>query len=161
MTPLGREDDARNLRQIMRALPASPFYKVECDDQPVIVRVAHRQKKTYIYAANPFAEPVQLRIPAHLPGGNGLPGAWPLACRDHRSGGGEYPSRIDVPLDGYGLAAWEIDCEQCGHAGIPRGAVRAGDRIPQSQNPEVWKAGRRAAGEPAAKGLAPAFRSLL
>jgi hypothetical protein len=110
MVPLAQDDETRELRQIVRAIPRIPFYKVECDDQPAIVRVARREKKTYIYAANEFAEPIQISIQLTCPAATTCRPLGPSrpAALEAEEGS---TSRLAVPLDGYGLAAWEIDHE--------------------------------------------------
>jgi hypothetical protein len=108
--PLGQDEEARDLRKTVRALPRIPFYKVEGDEQPVVVRVARRDKKTYIYAANEFAEPIQLAIQLTCPPGTACRplGRSRPAVIEAADGS---PGRIVTPLEGYGLAAWEIDHE--------------------------------------------------
>jgi hypothetical protein len=110
MVPLAQEDETRDLRQIVRAIPRIPFFKVECDDQSAIVRVARREKKTFIYAANEFAEPIRLAIQLTCPAGTTCRPLGPSrpAALEAEEGA---TSRLAVLLDGYGLAAWEIDHE--------------------------------------------------
>jgi hypothetical protein len=126
IAPLGQDNETRAGRQIMRALPRIPFYKVECDDQPAIVRVARRERKTYIYAANEFAEPIQLTIQLTCPAGTTCRPLGPSRSAAIETADGA-PSRLAVPLDGYGLAAWEIDHEdvrvQGFHAEMPASAI--------------------------------------
>jgi hypothetical protein len=128
MAPLAEEDETRDLRQIVRAIPRIPFFKVECDDQPAIVRVARREKKTYIYAANEFAEPIQIAIQLTCPAGTRCRPLGPSRsaaleavvdpdfgelsrAEDQARREQGAASRLTVPLEGYGLAAWEIDHE--------------------------------------------------
>ena len=126
MVPLGEEDETRDLRQIMRALPRIPFYKAECDDQPAIVRVARRDRKTYIYAANEFAEPIQMAIQLTCPAGTACRPLGPSRPVVIEAADGS-TSRLAAPIEGYGLAAWEIDQEdvrvQGFHAEMPPSAI--------------------------------------
>ncbi|HEX4071509.1 MAG TPA: family 10 glycosylhydrolase, partial [Planctomycetaceae bacterium] len=69
LMPLAEDEETADLRQIFRALPRIPFYKFESDDQPAIVRVARRDKKTYVYLANEFAEPIQITVQLTCPPG--------------------------------------------------------------------------------------------
>jgi hypothetical protein len=110
MVPLGQEYATESLRRIARAIPPIPFYKVEAGNQSAIVQTARYNKRTYIYAVNPFAEPFELRLRLSCPPGT--------ACRPlgpSRSAAiddaGEQGSQIKTSLEGFGLVAWEIDHE--------------------------------------------------
>jgi hypothetical protein len=117
MIPLGQEHETRDLRRIMQALPAIPFYRVESPQQPAAVSLARHAKKTFIYAANEFAQPIRLTIAVSCPAGTPCRPLGPspavtieageAAPNEAASAGG----RIALTLDGYSLAAWEIDHE--------------------------------------------------
>ncbi len=110
LMPLAEEEETADLRQILRALPRIPFYRFESDDLPAIVRVARRDKKTYLYVANEFAEPVQITVQLTCPPGTKCQPLGPSRPVGIEPAEGA-PSRLPVALDGYGLAAWEIDHE--------------------------------------------------
>ena len=108
--PLGQEHATEFLRQIARAIPPIPFYKVEGGDQSAIVQIARHNKKSYIYAVNAFAQPFELSLQLSCPPGT--------ACRPlgpspgaRIEPAGEQASQLKVSLEGYGLGAWEIDHE--------------------------------------------------
>lgn len=107
--PFVPQEGNRSARQIMRALPRISFFKVEGDDQPAIVRVARREKKTYIYTANEFPQPIQLTIQLTCPAATAVRPLGPSPSVAIEADGGA--SRLAVALDGYGLAAWEIEHE--------------------------------------------------
>ena len=108
--PLAEEEETADLRQILRALPRIPFYKFESDDLPAIVRVARRDKKTYLYVANEFAEPIQITVQLTCPPGTTCRPLGPSRPVGIEPADGA-ASRLPVALEGYGLAAWEIDHE--------------------------------------------------
>jgi hypothetical protein len=110
MVPLGQEYATESLRRIARAIPPIPFYKVEAGNQSAIVQTARHNKRTYIYAVNPFAEPFELTLRLSCPPGT--------ACRPlgpSRSAfidaAGDQGSQLKTSLEGYGLVAWELDHE--------------------------------------------------
>jgi hypothetical protein len=123
--PLGQERATERLRQIARAIPPIPFFKVAADDQSAIVQIARHNKKTYIYAVNAFAQSFELSLVLSCPPGTachplGLSPAasiGPASLGPGSSGstsgdsGGSDSTRLRTSLDGYGLAAWEIDHE--------------------------------------------------
>ncbi len=82
MAPLGQEDETRDLRQIVRALPRIPFYKVECDNQPAIVRVARREQQDLHLRGQRVCGADPDRDPAHVSGGHERAG---LSARRDRS----------------------------------------------------------------------------
>jgi hypothetical protein len=106
-TPLGQDDGSCDLRQIVRALPRIPFYEVDGEDHSAVVRMARRDKKTYIYVANQFAEPIQITIQLTCPAGTTCLPLGPSHPAAIEAAEGA-TSRLVTSLDGYGLAAWEI-----------------------------------------------------
>jgi hypothetical protein len=117
LMPLEEEEETADLRQIFRALPRIPFYKFESEDQPAIVRVARRGKKTYLYVANEFAEPVQITVQLTCPPGTKCRPLGPSRPVEIEPADGA-PSRLSLALEGYGLAAWEIDHEDVRVQGV-------------------------------------------
>ncbi len=126
LMPLTEEEETADLRQIARALPRIPFYKFESEDQPAVVRVARRDKKTYLYVANEFAEPVRITVQLTCPPGTKCRPLGPSRPVEIEPADGA-PGRLCVALEGYGLAAWEIDHEdvrvQGFHAEMPAAAI--------------------------------------
>jgi hypothetical protein len=108
--PLGQEYATESLRRIARAIPPIPFYKVEAGNHSAIVQTARHNKRTYLYAVNPFAEPFELTLRLSCPPGTACRPLGPSlgavidAC-------GDQGSQLKTPLEGYGLVAWEIDHE--------------------------------------------------
>ncbi len=117
---LGQERATKRLRQIARAIPPIPFFKVAADDQSACVQIARHNKKTYIYAVNAFGQPFELSLVLSCPPGTACRplGLSPSASIGPRSVGatsddaaGGDSSQLRTSLDAYGLAAWEIDHE--------------------------------------------------
>ena len=55
MVPLGQEQHTEALRKLIRQLPPVEFRPAKIQQQPVVVRVAKHQGKSWMYAANPSA----------------------------------------------------------------------------------------------------------
>ncbi|HEV8003278.1 MAG TPA: hypothetical protein VGP63_25555 [Planctomycetaceae bacterium] len=116
MAPLGQEHATHGLRQIARSIPPIPFYKVDGGSQSAIVHVARHNKKTYIYAVNAFAQPCELSLELSCPPQTACRPLGPspaLTEGPSAAAGvaGAEASHRRASLDGYGLAAWEIDHE--------------------------------------------------
>jgi hypothetical protein len=113
--PLGQEHATRALRQIARSIPPIPFFKVEGGNQSAIVHVARRNKKTYIYAVNAFAQPCELSLRLSCPARTACRPLGPspvlIEAPSGTDGAADEASQMKTSLDGYGLAAWEIDHE--------------------------------------------------
>jgi hypothetical protein len=108
--PLGQEYATEGLRRIARAIPPIPFYKVE-GDQSAVVHIARRNKKTYLYAVNAFAQSCELTLDLSCPPGTACRPLGPSPALIEIASGDEPGSRAKTSLEGYGLAAWEIEHE--------------------------------------------------
>jgi len=113
MVPLGQEHVTEGLRRIARAIPPIPFYRVPGEEASAIVHVARHNKKTYIYAVNAFGQPCELSLQLSCPPGAVCRplGPSPALIETAPGSAGNEPNRLKTSLEGYGLAAWEIDHE--------------------------------------------------
>jgi Glycosyl hydrolase-like 10 len=115
--PLGHENETRTCREIVEALPRIPFYAAELGDQGIVVRVAHRDKKTYLYAVNRFAEPAGVTIKLSCPPETRCDPLGP-SRPPVMSSGVDGTSRLEVLLDGFALAAWELELDDVRVRGV-------------------------------------------
>jgi hypothetical protein len=101
------------LRRIASAIPPIPFYRVPGEEASAIVHVARHNKKTYIYAVNAFGQPCELSLQLSCPPGVACRplGPSPALIETASGSAGSESNRLKTPLEGYGLAAWEIDHE--------------------------------------------------
>jgi len=110
--PLGQEHSTESLRRIARAIPPMPFFKVDGPNQSAIVRTARHNKKTYLYSVNAFDQPCQLSLQLSCPPGTACHPLGPSpALVEAPNENGDDGCRLKTALDGYGLAAWEIEHE--------------------------------------------------
>lgn len=65
--PLGQEHTTRELRQLLRALPAVHFEMLSTARQPVVVRIARHEGSTYLYAVNDSAYESELTLHLNCP----------------------------------------------------------------------------------------------
>jgi hypothetical protein len=110
MIPMCAEQESEPIRRVFRALPAIPFYRFEAPDQPAIVRVARHEGKTYLYALNGFSDSLQVSLQLSCPGGTVCRPLGPSRSVTIEADS-DTTGRLNIPLDGYELAAWEIQHE--------------------------------------------------
>lgn len=69
--PLGQEAATRPIRDLLRSLPATEFRAADIQRQPLVIRRAHADGKTWFYAVNDFAGTVAVELafscPATIP----------------------------------------------------------------------------------------------
>ena len=150
MIPFGQEKQTAQIRDVICAIPAIPFYLCRLQEQPAVVRVASDREKTYICVVNDSAAPIDV----------GLDLSCPAATPAHLLGrGGELklerrsPDRGAIPLQlgPYGVWACELGAaavrvedvhtrfSSAGLAAIDQRIEEFGQRMTLLQNDEQVK----------------------
>ena len=108
MIPLGQEAHTRQVRDVIQRIPAIPFHLSAVQRQPLVVHLARRSDRTFLYAVNDFSAENEVTLHLSCP--------WKTAGRflgrrgelqlQPRAGNG---SRLTFRMEPYDIWAFELN----------------------------------------------------